>query len=328
MSAQIIPTLLLLALPASGKSELRKALDYFGPYICRKDFGLGELIQLDDYPYVQAMLDIDKVCQEMGLDKLFFDPETKCFREPLTWLMLIELLNQDYNALINWVEEYGDDDNVLLPSYWLFERLDQALTKVGAKPIFANLEQGQLIDISEAFEDKAEAIYDALYAKCVDDLDGHTVIIEFSRGGHQGATMPLAHPFGYEHSLHQLDTEILEQASVLYVQVSVAESIRRDQERAKPPPGREHDTTLFHGLPPQVREQDYSCDDFGHLLMKGHLIEVQVDDHNNFFLEVGIFDNEDDRTSFIREEEHPWNWDRDKLDDLYDAIYSTFLRMG
>src|SRR5438445_6161715 len=53
--SEILDVLLLLALPASGKSEVRRYLASLSPEQCRGDFHLGPTVQLDDYPYVHMM---------------------------------------------------------------------------------------------------------------------------------------------------------------------------------------------------------------------------------------------------------------------------------
>ena len=42
-----IDTLLLLALPASGKSEARRYLANLTPSQCHEQFGIGQTVQLD-----------------------------------------------------------------------------------------------------------------------------------------------------------------------------------------------------------------------------------------------------------------------------------------
>ena len=50
-----IDILLLLALPASGKSEARRYLASLSPEQCHEQFGIGHTVQLDDFPYVHIM---------------------------------------------------------------------------------------------------------------------------------------------------------------------------------------------------------------------------------------------------------------------------------
>ena len=62
----VIDTLLLLALPASGKSEVRKYLAWLSPEKCRDDFGVGPNVQLDDFPYVHFMRRVDETLEKLG----------------------------------------------------------------------------------------------------------------------------------------------------------------------------------------------------------------------------------------------------------------------
>ena len=70
-----IEILLLLALPASGKSEVRRYLRSLTPARCREDFCLGETVQLDDYPYVHMMRRVSQELRKLGRDGLFFDSD-------------------------------------------------------------------------------------------------------------------------------------------------------------------------------------------------------------------------------------------------------------
>jgi len=48
--SRLIDVLLLVALPASGKSEVRRYLASLTPEQCRDEMHLGPTVQLDDYP--------------------------------------------------------------------------------------------------------------------------------------------------------------------------------------------------------------------------------------------------------------------------------------
>ena len=94
-----IDTLLLLALPASGKSELRRYLAHLEPQVAVEDLHLGPTVQLDDYPYVHMMR---RIAQELTLidgDPVFFTDDASSFAEPRDWGTLIQLLNEDYELL-------------------------------------------------------------------------------------------------------------------------------------------------------------------------------------------------------------------------------------
>ena len=57
--SETLETVLLLALPASGKSEVRRYLNHLTPEQRSGDFHLGPTVQLDDFPYVHMMRRID-----------------------------------------------------------------------------------------------------------------------------------------------------------------------------------------------------------------------------------------------------------------------------
>src|SRR5213594_810937 len=88
-----LEVLLLLALPASGKSEVRRYLAHLTPQQCRDEFHLGPTVQLDDYPYVQL--------RRRGADGAFFDSDEQPMKESRDWGTLIELLNEDYQDLFH-----------------------------------------------------------------------------------------------------------------------------------------------------------------------------------------------------------------------------------
>src|SRR4051812_8275181 len=95
-----IDVLLLLALPASGKSEVRRYLAHLTPKQCRDDFHLGETVQLDDYPYVHMMRRVSQALRAIGEQPVFFESDEVPMIDPRDWGTLIELLNEDYEDLV------------------------------------------------------------------------------------------------------------------------------------------------------------------------------------------------------------------------------------
>ena len=91
-----LDVLLLLALPASGKSEVRRYLDHLDPERARGDMALGPTAQLDDFPYVHLMRRISQELRALGEDPLFFATDEASWREPLDWLTLVHLINDDF----------------------------------------------------------------------------------------------------------------------------------------------------------------------------------------------------------------------------------------
>jgi hypothetical protein len=83
-----------------------------------------------------------------------------------------------------------------------------------------------------------------------DQLEPHTVVLEFSRGAEQG---------GYRAAYRHLSRSILERASCLYVRVSYEESRRKNRSRFNP---ERPDSLLEHGLSDQKLERLYHDDDW------------------------------------------------------------------
>ena len=105
MVADILDTVLLLALPASGKSEVRRYLDLVDSDSRVGDFHLGPTVQLDDFPYVHLMRRCDESLRAIGEPSIFFEADDQPFRDARDWGTLIELVNEDYRegaAVLVW----------------------------------------------------------------------------------------------------------------------------------------------------------------------------------------------------------------------------------
>ena len=186
----IIDTLLLLALPASGKSELRRYLAHLDPARRRaRDLHLGPTVQLDDYPYVHLMRRIAQEFTSMGEDPVFFADDTSSFAEPRDWGTLIQLLNDDF-ALLGTTPKPPDS-----AALWLFDRLDGP-PAVGAVPALGLLDDGTRAGLPLALEPEAHELWADSGRSVESWSEGDTVVIEFARGGPDGAAMPLSRPSG------------------------------------------------------------------------------------------------------------------------------------
>lgn len=115
-----------------------------------------------------------------------------------------------------------------------------------------------------------------------DDVGGKTVLIEFSRGTEHG---------GYASAFAHLSEKILKRAAILYVDVSYAESLRKNRRRFNP---ERPDSILEHGLPDSKLERLYREEDW-HALSESRVRgEITIQGHDVPFV---IFDNEDDVTT-------------------------------
>jgi len=310
---KILDTVLLLALPASGKSEVRKYLASLTAKQCEEEMHIGQTLQLDDYPYVHFMHRIDDELKLRGQDYIFYRGPERPFKDNFEWGTLVHLLNEDYEDLLNGViVETNSAAN------YLFDRLDNAREKVGLKRELGMIPFDIRMDIANALEEEIREHLDEKNEISAQDKDGKTVVIEMARGGENGAAFPLTPPRGYQYAFTQLSSEILDRASILYVWVSPDESRRKNYERAKPDG---QSSILHHGVPLEVMLGEYGCDDMEYLIglsdkpntvKTERYVEIIKEDGNKvydtktWYIPVARFDNREDLTTFIREEQSEW----------------------
>jgi hypothetical protein len=296
----IIDVLLLTALPASGKSEVRRYMASLTPEQCRNEMHLGPTVQLDDYPYVHMMRRVSQELRRRGHDGLFFDSDDLPMKEPRDWGTLIELLNEDFDDLMK-----RNRPAPASAAGWLLDRFDAARRKVGARPALSQLEPALRRELLAAIETESKKLLDDKNAGIPDALEGRTIVIELARGGPAGAALPLPPPLGYRYSLATFSKEILQRASVLYVWVTPEESRRKNIERTDPnDPG----SILHHGVPMAVMMGDYGCDDMDWLIRNSDRPDtVKLEAYGRpWYLPIGRFDNRVDKTTFVRKDRKDW----------------------
>ncbi|MBU2573044.1 MAG: hypothetical protein KKH28_03075 [Elusimicrobia bacterium] len=303
---------LLLALPASGKSEVRRYLTSVPPDSLKKDFHIGENLQLDDFPYVHLLRRIDDELIKLGRSRMFFASGDKPFINPLDWGTLIHILNEDYYDLMKKSAVKTDSAGELL-----LNRIDKAGEKAGIPPRLAALDPETSSAVAAALEKESRDLLDEKHAAYPASFDGKTIVMEAARGGPDGSPMPLKTPFGYRYSLGELAPEILERAVILYVWVTPEESRRKNAARTDPnDPG----SILHHGVPIDVMMNDYGCDDMGWLEQNSEIpgtITV-AKGGKKYHLPIGRFDNRMDKTSFLRDDKKLWP--QDKVEAVHNGL--------
>jgi hypothetical protein len=308
-----IDILLLLALPASGKSEIRRYFEHVSDDVAARDFGLRPTVQVDDYPYVHLMRRISQEQSAAGLDPAFFDSPESSFREPADWITLIHMINEDVRGLGTLAGH--DPDPVTL-----LDRLDRARARAGLTEVAPNGRDR----IAAAIADDAAHLAESLPVISAEDLAASTVVVEFARGGPWGASMPLDPPFGYHEALRALDETILERASILYVWVTPDDSRKRNRERAVPGPQGDG-SILHHGVPETVMVNDYGTDDMDWLEATSPVpgtISVDRGDLGRHRLPFARFDNREDHTSFLRDD--PERWPDGDVERLHAGLAECF----
>ncbi len=298
--SNLIDVLLLFALPASGKSEVRRYLASLNPQQCRDELHLGPTVQLDDYPYVHMMRRVSQELRKRGADGVFFDSDERPMKQPLDWGTLIELLNEDFDDLT-----HRRRPTPASAAEWLFECFDRARAKVGALAALEALPDALRRELVAALEREAAQLLRDKNAGVPDSLTGRTIVIEAARGGPDGAAMPLPAPLGYRYSIAMLGDEILARAAILYVWVTPEESRRKNHERTDPnDPG----SILHHGVPDAVMFGDYGCDDMDWLIRQSDRADtVRIETRGRtFHIPVARLDNRVDKTTFVRAERAKW----------------------
>ncbi len=313
-------TILLLALPASGKSEVRKYIASLPADQCRHDFHMGSTVQLDDFPYVHFMRRVDAEMEKMGLAPVYFLAPDRTFIDPWDWGTLVQLVNEDYDDL-HTRRGFSLDS----AAQALFERIDGAADRAAARIKLSVLDERVRSTLATRLEDEAKDLLREKQANIPESLDGRTIVLEFARGGAQGAALPLDPPLGYAHALSQLSGAILQNAAILYVWVTPEESRRRNDARSDPNrPG----SILFHGVPIDGMWGDYGCDDIAWLMeASGKPNTVRVDAHDrSFSLPIARFDNRVDLTSFVRKPRSEWT--ADEIGAIHSGLSDATRRLA
>lgn len=311
MKNDVFDIVLLIALPASGKSEVRNFMANVEPERLKKEFHIGENLQLDDFPYVFMMRRIDDELEAMGHSRIFYPGETP-FYDGRDWGTLIHLLNEDYQDMAN-----RNYTNPASAAQLLFDRYDRAALQAGISPRLGLLDEALRAELASRLEAEARKMLDEKHAGYPDTMEGKTLIIECARGGPVGASMPLSGTCGYQYTLPEFCPEILSKARVLYIWVTPEESRRKNADRFDPnDPG----SNLHHGTPEAVMLEDYGCDDIEYLAASSDIPgTLAVKAHGKtWHLPVGIFDNREDKTSFLREA--PEKWDAALIEEFSEAI--------
>ena len=325
--SDVFDTLLLLALPASGKSEVRTFLTAHSPV----EFHMGPTVQLDDYPYVHVQVVVDEVLAGLGHEQAFHHPDSQSqrngpFKDKRELGGLIHLLNEDYAEL-----RAGRAERPADPGARMLERFDAASERAGARPKLGSMSADLRAQVARAIDAEARKIFESKAAACPPSLEGRTVVIEFARGGPPGDGMPFPEGLGYAGSLPHLSQDILARASILYIWVTAEESRRKNRERARPDGA---GSILFHGTPESVMEAEYSRCDMHHLVETSPVpgtVRVEALAGGSFDVPVAIFDNREDLTTFLRKDQAEWlpaevDAIQGKLKAASDALWETTRR--
>lgn len=211
-------TLILIARPAAGKSEIIHYLKNTPLEQRQHRFHVGTIDEVDDFPMLWAWFEEDDILSQMGKPRLHTTADGY-FRWPYLWNILIRRISLEYQ-----------------------KRRRDDLSNAG--PV--------------------------------------TTLVEFARGMEHG---------GFREAFKHLSPDLLRRAAILYVNVSYAESLRKNRRRFNPD---RPDSILEHGLSDEKMERLYVQVDWQELSggKSSGFLSIQ-----DIAVPFTVFENEDDVTT-------------------------------
>jgi len=309
-----IDTLLLLGLPACGKSVIRRYLSTHAGQASGTDLGLGPMVQIDDYAYVAFMSRINEIVTGAGHGPVFLDEAREAFTDMRVWGVLTHLVNEDHAGLDEVVSDLGTP-----AADWIVGRLEQAHQQVGMPSPLAGLPPEVRAAVMTGIEEEAARFASDWMART--RPEGSTVVVEFSRGGPEGASPPLRPPYGYDYTFALLSPRILRHAAALYVWVTPEQSRERNRLRARPG---QQGSTVHHDVPETTLTTCYGMDDMAWLMEhSGRSGSITVHAHGStYHFPVARFDNRHEVGAFHSDE--PAARDSELDDETEDRLRAAF----
>ncbi len=311
-SGEFIDTILLIALPASGKSEVRKFLRNLPREDRIRDFHVSDTAQLDDFPYVAFLGKVDQEREKLGLARAFYIAKNERFLVQDDWGLLLRLVSDDYVILKNDLPTPAAD------CLALFERIDGHRADMKQPVVFSPMAPAQRQQLATILQPAMDHLIEEQWGRREGSVAGKTTVMECARGGADGADMPLEAPAGYAFSLANHRPEVLANAAVLYIKVTPEESRRKN--KARYIPGLE-DSDLHHSAPDVVMFNDYGCDDVQWLIDNAAVPNtIRLHAHGrDWNLPIAVFDNTDDKTTFLHAD--PSEWQPEHVQAVRDGLY-------
>lgn len=88
----IFHTIILTARPAAGKSEVIDFLKKLDPATRRARFHVGDIVEIDDFPYIWEKFEEDRILEEAGRERLWTDKKLY-FKEEWAWDFFLLKMN-------------------------------------------------------------------------------------------------------------------------------------------------------------------------------------------------------------------------------------------
>lgn len=308
------PIMVLVALAASGKSELIKFMMKLLEEM-RQALHIGRLCFIDDFPIVDLMRAIDAGLVSLGWEPLFFLSPTGTFKDKnKAYRALIQMINFHY-VFLTGGGKYPVEPKLMLHDIdprvqTMLALLEEAWAMAGGRNLLFNPDGAPLIgekDYTKLCQEslvlpKVASIWEKRCHQLV-DIQGHeagvTFAIEFARGGEWEQPVPL--PYGYGHSFPALCSDILKSAVFMHLKVHPITAMVKNAQRFDPT---NPESTLGHMVPAMVQMSDYGSDDFLHLLKNSSrpgCIDINVPGDGEYLCPAASLDNDTkDLTTWVR----------------------------
>lgn len=108
----ILPVIVLNARPGAGKSELIKFLSQLDPEERKKEFHIGNIRVIDDFPYLWRWFEEDAILEEMGKERLFTDQDGY-FKYLYLWDLLIRMINLEYEKFLRDTDDVDEYTTII-----------------------------------------------------------------------------------------------------------------------------------------------------------------------------------------------------------------------
>lgn len=91
----IFHTIILTARPAAGKSEVIDFLKKLDPQVRREQFHVGDIVEIDDFPYIWEKFEEDKILEDAGRERLWTDKKLY-FKDEWAWDFFLLKMNMAF----------------------------------------------------------------------------------------------------------------------------------------------------------------------------------------------------------------------------------------
>jgi hypothetical protein len=178
------------------------------------------------------------------------------------------------------IREFEEIDD--FPMLWTWFEEDDLLERMGHPRLYTD-SQGYFLHqyLWDLLIERIALEYSKKIKRDPNYHDSYTSIIEFSRGKEHG---------GYRNAFSHLSQDLLRKLSIVYINVSWSESLRKNRKRFNPA---RPDSILEHGLPDEKMEKLYKEVDWEEISSKSNeFIAI-----NGINVPYVVFENEDDVTT-------------------------------